>query len=117
MRTELKVLQKASAKKVEKQYPIKFVPANAFAMPATQLHMLLTLVVAQDASVLAKSNVSSLKALLTAYAAPDAKPNLSGTKDALLERVTAAVRAAGTAGFARGRAPVFEEKQKDAGAS
>ena len=36
-----------SAKKIEDMYPIKFLPDQAFNMPAAKLHMLLVLLVGQ----------------------------------------------------------------------
>ena len=70
-----------SAKKIEDKYPIKFLPDQAFNMPAAKLHMLLVLLVGQDESVLAKANKSALKALITAYAKEGAKAQVGGKKE------------------------------------
>lgn len=112
VRTELKVLQKSSAKKIEDKYPIKFLPDQAFKMPAAKLHMLLVLLVGQDESVLAKANKSALKALITAYAKEGAKAQVGGKKEKLLTVLAQAVRAAGAGGFVRD--PVFGDAEEGA---
>ena len=86
---------------------MKFVPAKAFAMEPIQLHMLLSLVVADSEEALSKAKMPALKALLVAYAKDGERAQVTGKKPKLVERVAAAVRRAGTAGFAR--VPVFDQ--------
>lgn len=112
MRTELKVLQKSAAKKIEDKYPIKFLPDQAFKMPAAKLHMLLVLLVGQDESVLTKAHKSSLKALIKAYTKEGAKAQVGGKKEKLLTVLAQAVRAAGAGGFVRD--PVFGDAEEGA---
>ena len=70
-------------------------------MSPVELHMLLTLVVGEDESMLGKANVPPLRALLAAYTPEGETCRPPAKKDALVKRVAEAVRAAGTAGFAR----------------
>jgi len=108
VRQELKVLQKKVAKSVEDRYPVKFLPEKAFSMEPVQLHMLLNLIISEDETMLNKAKIAPLKALLVAYAKEGTTAMTGGTKAVLVPRVAAAIRAAGTTGFAR--APVFGVK-------
>ena len=74
-------------------------------MEPVQLHMLLNLIISEDEMMLKKAKIAPLKALLVAYAKEGTTAMTGGTKAMLVPRVAAAIRAAGTTGFAR--APVF----------
>ena len=82
-------------------------------MPPMELHMLLTLLVGEDPSVLEKAKMPALRSLRTAYAKEGETAKTGGQKPALLQRVVQAVRAAGTGGFSR--PPVFGEVGGDDG--
>ena len=82
-------------------------------MPPMELHMLLTLLVGEDPSVLEKAKMPALRSLLTAYAKEGETAKTGGQKPALLERVVEAVRGAGPDGFSR--APVFGDVDVDEG--
>lgn len=93
------------------RYPIKFHPEKAFAMQPMELHMLLTLLIGEDPTVLEKAKMPALRSLLTAYAKEGETAKTGGKKPALLERVVEAVRGAGPDGFSR--PPIFGEGDVD----
>ena len=70
VRTELKVLQKSSAKVIKGKHPIKFDANEVRTMAPVKLHALLTLLVADDETALATAKMTKplLKAILVAYA-------------------------------------------------
>ena len=81
-------------------------------MQPMELHMLLTLLIGEDPTVLEKAKMPALRSsLLTAYAKEGETAKTGGKKPALLERVIEAVRGAGPDGFSR--PPVFGEGDVD----
>ena len=91
------VLQKTAAQKIAKENPLVFEPTTDFLLPLTDMHVRLRFLLRFSPKALEKKTirVGHLQALLVAYAKEGEKPNLKGKRVDLVERVRAAITAAG----------------------